>query len=537
MRLSLASLIVFGVVSPAHAHFLFVVPAADGTTAQVILSEDLQPDEDIDDGMIDSSKLWSRKFAGTAVPLTIEKKAEAHQVTLPRSDQAVVYGAFEFGVNQRGDSPPFLLVYHPKTILGNAFATQANLGEAAPAEIIPIGRPGDVRFRIEANGKPVANSEVTVILPNASQTKVKTDSNGETETFAAMGRYGVWARCFETKAGMRDSQNYEQIRHYPTLVVDIGDGTDSVSGTQTKVEHPQLAPMPEAASSFGAVACDGWLYVYGGHIVRTHKYSTAAVSRRFHRFNLADGKTWEELPGGPGLQGMNLAAHAGKIYRVGGMEPRNKPDENEDNHSVADCVCFDPATGKWEPLPPLPVPRSSHDVVVVDGKLYVIGGWNMTGKDGQEWLSKMDVLDLTAKNLAWTSVEQPFQRRALIAAVADRKIYLIGGFMEDDTPSLDVDIYDASTGKWSSGPNIPGPQFNGFAPAACALNGRVFVSVGNGNIYCFNQTAGRWDRVAANTPRIVHRIVPYGSKILVMGGAAKGDNFDLIEVVDVGQEM
>ena len=71
---------------------------------------------------------------------------------------------------------------------------------------------------------------------------------------------------------------------------------------------------------------------------------------------LADGKTWEELPGGPGLQGMNLASYGGKVYRVGGMEPRNKPGDPTDNHSVADVACFDPEMGKWESLPPLPVP-------------------------------------------------------------------------------------------------------------------------------------------------------------------------------------
>ena len=65
---------------------------------------------------------------------------------------------------------------------------------------------------------------------------------------------------------------------------------------------------------------------------------------------LADGRTWEELPGGPGLQGMNLAAYDGKIYRVGGMEPRNKPGDPTDNYSIADVVSFDPVAGRWQSL-------------------------------------------------------------------------------------------------------------------------------------------------------------------------------------------
>ena len=106
---------------------------------------------------------------------------------------------------------------------------------------------------------------------------------------------------------------------------------------------------------------DGWAYVYGGHIAPTHVYSTAAVSGRFSRLRLADRSTWERLPDGPPLQGMNLAAHRGQIYRVGGMQPHNQPGEPQDVRSVADVARFDPAIGRWDMLPPLPAPPSSTD--------------------------------------------------------------------------------------------------------------------------------------------------------------------------------
>ena len=192
----------------------------------------------------------------------------------------------------------------------------------------------------------------------------------------------------------------------------------------------RVATLPEATSSFGAVASDGWLYVYGGHVVPTHSYSTEAVSGRFSRLRLADGKTWERLPDGPPLQGMNLAAHEGKIYRVGGMQPQNKPGEPQDIRSVADVARFDPATGKWEALPPLPVPRSSHDVVVVGNTLVVVGGWTLKGKEKTEWPDSIELLDLAAPTLAWTRSPQPFKRRALIAAALDGKVHVIGGFNE-----------------------------------------------------------------------------------------------------------
>jgi len=82
-----------------------------------------------------------------------------------------------------------------------------------------------------------------------------------------------------------------------------------------------FATLPEATASFGSVVSDGWLYVYGAMFPARHSYSTEAVSGRFHRLHLSGKPEWEELPGGPGMQGMNLAVDRGKIYRIGGMTP------------------------------------------------------------------------------------------------------------------------------------------------------------------------------------------------------------------------
>ena len=182
----------------------------------------------------------------------------------------------------------------------------------------------------------------------------------------------------------------------------------------TKTPFP---PLPKAVSSLGAVESDGYLYVYGGHAGKTHSYDTATVLGTFHRLKLAGGTKWEELPGGPIAQGLNLAAHGGKVYRVGGMQPRNKPGDPSDTVSLADCARFDPKAGKWEPLPPLPAPRSSHDVVVSGDKLVVVGGWEMKGKDEKAtWHDTALVLDLASKEPKWESVPQPFKRRALTEA-------------------------------------------------------------------------------------------------------------------------
>jgi hypothetical protein len=508
----------------ARGHFVFIVPNADGSAATVVLSEALQPDAEVEIVLAGKPQLKVRDATGKEAALTLKKTADdTVTLELPGEGMRVVYGEADLGVMQRGEGPAFRLLYHPKTIIGDAFDPHANLGDRAPIEIVPVASAGAVAFRVVAGGKPVAQAELNLVLPDGERTKVTANENGQTESFTAAGRYAAWTRHVEAKSGEAGGKPYQATRHYATLVADVAPAK-ATSG---------FADMPFAASSFGAVGSDGWLYIYGGHIARVHTYSTEAVSNRFARLKLADGRTWEELPSGPGLQGMNLAAHEGKIYRVGGMQPRNKPGDPTDNYSIPDVACFDPAAGKWQPLPPLPIPRSSHDVAVLDGNLYVIGGWNMRGEDGEDWLDKTLVLDLKAEQPSWQEIDQPFQRRALIVTVHDDKIYVIGGFNEDNVPERRVDVYDPEQKTWSTVAELPGKDHNGFAPAACTLGGHVYASVADGSLLRLDDAGKKWELVTTLKPRIVHRLVPYGAQLLLVGGARGGDNLATIEAVTI----
>lgn len=550
----------------AAAHFIFVVPDPGGNAASVVFSETLEADEDVDVSAIGGAALFLRHGDGTEAKLALPGAAEGHayKLELPGEGFRLVRGSLVFGVQKRGQAPPFLLTYHPKAIVGgDPFNPAATLGKDAVAEIVPAGKPGALTFRVLLAGQPLAGAKVIVIRPDGKEQEVATAGDGQTPPFTGHGRYGVWARCEEARAGTHEGKAYEQVRHYPTLVVDVASapaGSPARAAGGAHARHaahgaeatrpgaiidtvPHLyGKLPEATSSFGATACDGWLYVYGGHIAPTHHYDTQAVSGRFHRIRLDAApdaaRAWESLPGGPALQGMNTVAHGGKVYRVGGMRPLNAPGDDVDNRSVADVARFDPAAGQWSDLPPLPAPRSSHDVVALGDKLFVVGGWTMDGEAGNHWPDSMLVLDLAGSEPAWTSLPQPFQRRALIAAVHRGKLYAIGGFDPHDKPSRRVDIYDPASGAWSSGPELPGKPRNGFAPAACTADGRLYVSVADGTLYRLDDANGgnpaaAWQPVARTTPRIVHRLVPHAGTILVLGGAARGDNFDLIEAVPV----
>jgi hypothetical protein len=524
MRLRLVAAALAAAVM-AHAHFVYVTPDPGGATAKVFISENLTPD--LDASMIGTTKLNLRGPDGSVTPLTLGKGEKAFfTVALPGGGNRVVYGVTDLGVMQRGQSKPHWLVYYPKTIVGDAFDAKMRLDDSIPVELVPVGRAGSFRLKLLGRGKPQSDSEIMVVLPNGDEKKVKTDANGETETFTQPGRYGAWGRFWETEAGEHNGKKYDEVRHYATLVFDAGEASSAVSAPAANV----YATMPEASASFGSAVDADWLYIYGGHTAPTHAYFKGAVSGRFHRMKLTGEPVWQELPGGPALQGMNLAAHHGQIYRVGGMAPQNEKGQAADNRSVADVARFDVKKQVWEPLPPLPQTRSSHDVVVAGNKLIVVGGWALNGKSADEWRSTVEILDLAAKKPEWKSVPQPFQRRALMAAVLDGKVFVIGGMNEKQQVVRDVSIFDPSTETWSEGPKLPEGALLGFAPAAGVHQGELFVSLGDGSLIKMNR-AGVWEKAGKQAPRVAHRMASAGSRVLLIGGAVKGKNLDVIEEV------
>lgn len=524
----------------AHAHFTFVVPSADGSSASVIMSETLVPEEGLETDILSDLRLFLRTPDGKDHALSLEQGDEKRlTVQTAGSGIRIVHGKADLGVRKHG-SAPHLLLYYPKTVIGSPFASTTVLGGDVPVEIEPVAdlNQQSVRLKLLVNGSAQPESELTLIHPDGSVEKVLTDEQGFTPPLTTEGRYGAWARFWEDKPGERDGEPYAQVRHYATLVFDFD--TSSVretepSTTEAIEDIERWIDLPIRTASFGAVASNGWLYLYGGHIAPTHQYHTESASGDFWRLDLVKRDEWETLPGGPRLQGMNLAACDGMIYRIGGMRSLNASGEPADNRSTDQCAAFDPASLQWTDLPALPAPRSSHDVVALGRTLYVLGGWHMRHEDETIWHDEIYTLDLDAPKLEWATQSQPFRRRALIVAALDGRIYVMGGFNESRQPSLRVEILDTRSGKWSEGPNLPEPTKNGFAPAACVHDRRLYVSVGDGGLYRLDDDAGAWALVARTTPRIVHRLVPFGSKILLLGGAADGDNLSLVEVVAVNE--
>ncbi|MCI0622544.1 MAG: hypothetical protein L0387_12940 [Acidobacteria bacterium] len=293
--------------------------------------------------------------------------------------------------------------------------------------------------------------------------------------------------------------------------------------------------LPQAVASFGAAVSDSWLYVYGGHVGKTHQHSSENASSSFYRLNLLDRATWEQLPGSIGLQSSSLVSHGGKIYRIGGMTALNKSGEAEDLHSVADVLRFDPMTRKWEPLPSLPEARSSHDAAILRDRIYVVGGWRLEGKE-KVWHSTAHSLDLSAPDPRWEALPAPpFKRRALAVAAVGERLYVLGGMDEKAGISQQVDILDLRKQLWTKGPDLPG---NGFGLAAVTLGEQLFVSGMDGEVLRLAAGGQRWEKVSTLAfPRYFHRLVPDGAgSLLAVGGASQSGHLSNIEWIPTTED-
>lgn len=203
----------------ARAHMVFVVPSADGTSVTVVFSDTLDPDEKVKMEKVAGLTLHGCSADEKTAALACAKEDHKFTAALAGGTK-LAFGTAVYGLMSKAEKPT-LLVYHPKAVLGGVTGAKATVGEKAALEIVPVTAAGKTKFRLLAKGKPVADAEGTVLLPDGKKEKVKTDAEGYTAAFEPTGRYGAYLKLTEAKAGEHGGKKYEEVRHYATLVVDV----------------------------------------------------------------------------------------------------------------------------------------------------------------------------------------------------------------------------------------------------------------------------------------------------------------------------
>ncbi|MDX1503767.1 MAG: fibronectin type III domain-containing protein [Thermoanaerobaculia bacterium] len=193
--------------------------------------------------------------------------------------------------------------------------------------------------------------------------------------------------------------------------------------------YVELGPMPFSNAEAGAAELDGLVYVVGGF-------------NDEEALMIYDPATdeWERGPDIPqGVHHPAVAGHDGRIYVVGGHEAESL------------VQIYDPVSESWSTADGrVPTPRRAMGIVVLDGRIHVMGGTSgIRGGGGHVEHEAYDPATDT-----WVSLAPLLEPREHgYAAVMDDKIYYASG-RRDFEPQPELQIYDPAKDEWTFGPRL-----------------------------------------------------------------------------------
>ena len=167
-----------------------------------------------------------------------------------------------------------------------------------------------------------------------------------------------------------------------------------------------------------------------------------------------------------------------KVYIIGG----SLFDNNAGPFGLSTVEVYDPQTNTWRQVADMPTPRTNAKAAVVNGTIYVFGGYNSKDNFLQNWKMADHVEAYDPLTDTWIQKkEMPISRFYFGLGVVAGKAYLIGGTTglgEGQEQRMDrVDIYDPATDTWAKGPKMPTRR----NPGGVAVVGtRIYVIGGEG---------------------------------------------------------
>lgn len=221
LRFALALGLVAGSALLAQAHFVFIVD--NGT--KIVFSDSLEPDTKVSMAKVEAGlKLFARDASGKEVPANFKSGKSELTVELP-PNTSIVAGSCTYGIIQKGENKPYLLQYFPKTIVGpiSTNPSEFKLSEKLPIEVVPVVEGTKLRFRVYADGQPLAKATVAVLIGGNKEEKwdsAETDDKGfAPASYDKPGTYAVRVHRVRDVKGTHDGKDYDMVKQYATLVV------------------------------------------------------------------------------------------------------------------------------------------------------------------------------------------------------------------------------------------------------------------------------------------------------------------------------
>ena len=208
--------------------------------------------------------------------------------------------------------------------------------------------------------------------------------------------------------------------------------------------------------------------------------------------------------------GHQVAVVNGKIYVIGGNNERDYHDS---------VLVYDPSANIWGSRVIMANERVYHQVAIVNGKIYAIGGYNALYNT---YLNSMEEYD-PATNRWSTKASMADKRSSYQVAVVNGKIYAIGG--HNGVGNLNsVEEYDPTANRWTTKASMSVKRTN-FQVAI--VNEKIYVIggydatnyVNTNSVEEYDPTTNTWTTKAPMADkRIYHQVAVVNGKIYAIGG-------------------
>ena len=191
------------------------------------------------------------------------------------------------------------------------------------------------------------------------------------------------------------------------------------------------------------------------------------------------GEEWELITQIPTQrEDFATAVVENKVYLIGGTLSKNR----EGPFGISTAEVYDTQTNTWRRVADMPTPRRLAKAAVVDGIIYIFGGYSSKDRRIRNWKLPLPIEAYNPQTDTWIQKQDmPVSRINFSLGVVDRKVYLIGGsegFGDGQQQRMDrVDIYNPATDTWTMGPNMPTRR---ETVGVTAVNNRIYVIGGHG---------------------------------------------------------
>ena len=241
--------------------------------------------------------------------------------------------------------------------------------------------------------------------------------------------------------------------------------------------------MPTVRSGVSVSVVDGKIYAIGG--VKTKKYQVPRgfghESEELPTVEMYDPATdtWTQKVDMPTPRKTKTCVVDGKIYAIGGWLTTNEQSQLET------VEVYDPATDTWAKAQSMNHARCSTAISVVNGEIYAIGGIGWPPNRDQSgrylsdpYLSNVEVFN--PKTNQWRErTEMSVPKAAHSTSVIDGKIYVMGGYFVKDrklkTLSA-IEVYDPAIDRWTQEPDM---LIGKFGHATEIIDGQIYIFGGN----------------------------------------------------------